>query len=295
MSLNQSVSFDLGAGEISPVSACQRWREGRSSYRPLREPIDTSKFEVLPINDGAARDFVIKHHYSKSYPAAVARYGLFSLSAFRQPELVGVAVFSVPIQPKAGPAYGGGLTPFCDLGRFVLLDEVGANAETYFLAAAKRMLAQDKVGADGRPLYGLVLAYSDPIPRTSSTGQVIHQGHVGQIYRASSAIYCGRASARTLWLAHDGSVLSERSLSKLRTSENGARAAYKRLVDLGAPRRALGETDRDYVARALIEGPFRRMRHPGNFVFAFPQGSHSTRKRLRTDMIQAADCHKNAA
>jgi hypothetical protein len=273
-----------GLGEISPQVACQRWRAGRASYRPLREPIDPSNFEVAPIDERAARAFVLAHHYSGSYPAAVARYGLFERVRLGRSALVGVAIFSVPIQPRAAAAYGAAGVTFCDLGRFVLLDHVGANAETFFLARARRYLAAEKIDERGRPIYGLVLSYSDPMPRMTVSGEVRHVGHIGQIYIASSALFCGRAKPRRLWLAQDASIVSERSLSKLRTGERGAAAAYQRLINLGAPRRLLGEDDRSYVQRALRDGPFRRLSHPGNWVFAFPEGSFSNRKSLRSRM-----------
>lgn len=39
---------------------------------------------------------------------------------------------------------------------------------------------------------------------------------------------------------------------------------------MGAPRRRPGESGSEYVRRALAEGPFRRVRHPGNFVYVWP-------------------------
>lgn len=47
--------------------------------------------------------------------------------------LAGVAVFSVSVQPRAADAYGAAGATTCDLGRFVLLDHVAGNGETWFL------------------------------------------------------------------------------------------------------------------------------------------------------------------
>lgn len=60
------------------TDSVQRWRNGRASYRPAREVITTSDFEVAAIeSDRIAKDFVTTHHYSGSYPAARFRYGLY--------------------------------------------------------------------------------------------------------------------------------------------------------------------------------------------------------------------------
>jgi hypothetical protein len=271
--------------QLSLFDLSMRWNSRRASYRPSQEPIDPSQFSVAPIGDAAARDFVIRHHYSGSYPAAIAAYGLFERTAPFQQELVGVAVFSVPMQPRAAAAYGA--TPaakFCELGRFVLKDHVGGNGETFFLSKALRLLAQDKQRADRRPLYDLCLSYSDPMPRTTSAGTLIHSGHIGQIYVAFSSVYVGRGTPRTHWLTRDGSIVSPRALSKLRNGERGAAYAYEFLRSHGAPARALGEPEADYIRRALHEGPFRRMRHNGNHAYVFPCGTHSTRQEIRRRM-----------
>jgi hypothetical protein len=257
-----------------------RWLNRRSSWRPLREPFDPTCFAVEPLPRVAeARRFIEAHHYSRSFPVALACYGLFERLSPFQSDLAGVAVFSVPIQPRAGAAYGAGDAAFCDLGRFLLLDRIGSNAETWFLARALRQLQVERPSADGGP--SLVIAYSDPMPRTDRAGQVHFNGHFGGIYRDSSALYLGRTRARRLWLADDGTVISDRALSKLRNDETGAGYAYETIVRYGAPRRAIGEENAAYVARALSEGPFRSMRHRGNHIFCFPLGGNPARREMR--------------
>ena len=78
------------------TSVAQRWRGGRAVYRPAGTVINPRRYEVAPIaGDAEAREFVTRHHYSGSYPAARERVGLYRGGA-----LVGVAVFSVPVQGK---------------------------------------------------------------------------------------------------------------------------------------------------------------------------------------------------
>ena len=75
------------------VSYCQRWRRGRATWRPARELFDPRAFDVAPIaSDKIAGAFVKEHHYSGTMPAARWRVGLYERA-----EMVGVAVFSVPM------------------------------------------------------------------------------------------------------------------------------------------------------------------------------------------------------
>ena len=258
-----------------------RWTHRRHTWRPLREPFDPSRFGVEPISHAAARTFVGTHHYSGSFPVALASYGLFERTGPHRTEIVGAAVFSLPIQPRAAASYGAGTTRFCDLGRFLLLDHVGGNAETWFLARAQRLLRLDGREQTQADLQQLVIAYSDPVPRQDCTGSVRFAGHFGGIYRDSAAIYLGRTKPRRIWLTPAGTVLSERALSKLRTDDRGADYAYETLQRHGAPPRRAGEIGGAYVARALSEGPFRALRHGGNHIYAFALGAPGSRRQLR--------------
>lgn len=237
---------------------CQRWRERRDRYRPAGERIDPRNYavDVLP-DDRRPRAFVQAHHYSGSYPAARLRVGLF-----RGLELAGVAVFSVPQQAAALERWTG--TPAgVELGRFVLLDDVPGNGETWFLARAFRALRAEL------PKVRTVLSYSDPMPRLATDGRLVTPGHVGIIYQAFNGRHVGRSRADPIWLDRDGRTLGRRGLSKLRNGERGAAAVYRRLVEAGAPERHVLEDDAAYVERALREGPFRRVQHPGNLAYVW--------------------------
>lgn len=255
------------------TDACQRWRRRRDSYRPAGEPIDPSAYGVEVLDEAPAKVFVVEHHYAASYPAARFRAGLFRARRFSRPELVGVAVFSVPMQPAAVRRHAG-LEPAAgvELGRFVLLDDVPANGETWFLARAFRLLRAEK------PDVRAVLSYSDPLPRTAADGRLVKPGHLGTIYRAFNGRHVGRSSRRVLLLDRDGRAVSGRSLSKIRRGERGAEAAIRSLVAAGAPPRRPHEDGAAYVTRALADGSFRRMPHPGNlaYVWAFDAGARAT-------------------
>ncbi len=70
----------------------QRWTEAEESWRPGSEPIATWRYEIAEIlDDTTPRNFVERHHYSRSYVLAQRRFGLY-----RGDMLQGVAIFSVP-------------------------------------------------------------------------------------------------------------------------------------------------------------------------------------------------------
>jgi len=250
------------AGSRLTTAACPalRWRLGRNHWRHDRdEGFRPADYAVDGVPDRLARAFVQSEHYSGTYPFAQERIGLF-----RGQELVGVAIFSTPINGNALPLYAGteakaGL----ELGRFVLLDQVPYNGESYFLAAAMRLLRQ------ARPELASVLAYSDPMPRMARDGSVVMPGHIGIAYQATNGRYVGRAASKSLYLTAGGQALSSRALSKIRLQEHGAGSAEKRLVHLGAPARQFGEDPRVWVERALNSGAFRQVRHPGNHVYVW--------------------------
>lgn len=276
----------------APAKDCQRWTSRRASYRPAGEPIDTARYGVEEIDERNARQFIIAHHYSGSYPAALFRVGLFRSVPFQKATLVGAAVFSVPMNPHAIARHCG-TDAGCELGRFSMVDDVEANGETFFLARAFDLLAAQRDG--GRQRFQAILSYSDPLARTSADGSVTMPGHVGTIYQASNARYVGRSASRTLILDPTGRNLSPRALSKLRNDETGAAYAYDQLLAAGAPPRHPHETGPAYVTRALTEGPFRRMRHPGNHAYVFAIGDRRIRRETTRTLSPALPYPKQSA
>jgi hypothetical protein len=118
----------------------QRWWRGRDCYRPPDEPIRTAEYEVAELpDDTQAKAFVLDHHYSGSYPAARWRFGLF-----HHGRLSGVAVFSHPCNDRVFTnVFAGRPTDAVELGRFVLLDAVPGNGETWMLGQCFRALRRE--------------------------------------------------------------------------------------------------------------------------------------------------------
>lgn len=232
----------------------QRWRSRRDSYRPPEEPIRTREYEVAElVGDKLAKAFVLEHHYERSYPSARFRYGLF-----HRGDLVGVAVYSVGTNDQTLKRVFGDARGSVELGRFVLLDEVPGNGETWFLARTFEDLK--KKGLRG------VLSMSDPVPRTDSEGREVFPGHIGTIYQAHNALYLGRAKARTVRLLPDGRVFSERTLQKIRAREHGWKYGVQILVGYGAeePTGDLREWVDLWLPRLS-----RPLWHPGKYRYAW--------------------------
>ena len=246
-------------------SLCQRWNKKRDSYRPAGECFDPRYATVERIDTASAKRFVCTHHYSGSFPAARINAGLFIKEPFQKEQLAGVATFSVPVTQAVIPSLLDGLDPSLgvELGRFVLVDSVPANGETWTLARAFRLLRESLPEVRG------IVSYCDPASRTTADGRISFGGHVGTIYRAHNATLRGRSRARKLLLTPDGCVANERGLSKLRTGESGADYVERNLRQRGASPRRLSESGSEYVNRLIQEGFLRIFRHPGNLAFTW--------------------------
>ena len=239
----------------------QRWLKRQAAYVPVGTPIRTAEYEVAPIDESPAKEFVIEHHYSRSYPASMRRFGLW-----RRDALVGVAVFSVPMNYASLKPLPGDPKASTELGRLVLLDKVPANGESWFIARAFEALRTE--GFTG------VVSFSDPTARRKADGTILFPGHVGTIYQALNAIYLGRATPRTLRLLPDGRVFSHRTEQKIRAGGWGSGYSEQQLVEYGATPLRPNEDPLVWLHR-WIGRLTRPVRHPGNYkyVWAFDRSA----------------------
>lgn len=234
----------------------QRWSSGIPRWRPAREVVDTRRLEVASIDaDGPAKAFVVEHHYEGTYPAARFRFGLYERAW-----LVGVAVFSHPVNERSlAPAPGGPLERV-ELGRLVLLDRVGANAESFLLGRCFELLRQCGIAG--------VVSFSDPLARARADGTLVMPGHVGTIYQATNGTYLGRTRAERRLLLADGTIVHNRALAKVRRRDQGYRAIVARLVRAGADP-LLGEEDSRVWLERQIRTLTRSVKHPGNHKYVW--------------------------
>lgn len=259
----------------------QRWRDRQHSWRHTDEGgFDKTRYDVsLLTEDGPAKAFVTQHHYSRSYPAARIRAALHEGD-----RLVGVAIFGIPMREAVLTRAFPGLEPYTEaleLSRFVLLDEVPANAESWFLAQAFRLAAHE--GLRG------VVSFSDPVPRVTRDGTILSPGHVGTIYQASNGLHTAdRGTPRTLLLGPDGRVFSERSLSKIRAQHRGHEYAERQLVAWGASPFIPEQDPVEWLRDAVREAGLQRVRHPGNYRYLFRLGrTKAERSRVAFGMAGA--------
>lgn len=254
----------------------QRWRDQQGSYRPTGEVIDTQAYEVAAITeDRIAKRFVQRHHYSGTYPAARFRFGLY-----RSSQLVGVAVFSVPCNyASITSCIPGDARNSVELGRFVLLDDVEANGESWFIARCFESLRAH--GLTG------VISFSDPEPRHGPSGDTIFAGHVGTIYQATNAVYLGRSRAARKLLFPDGTVLHARSLAKVRAQHRGWRHVVAQIQSHGAE--PLQGDPGVWVDRAVAQVCVVQ-RHGGNHKYCWALDRRARRHLPESQPYPKASC-----
>lgn len=231
---------------------CQRFTERRESRRPAGETIRTSEYDVEPIDGATARAFVMRHHYAGTCSPTAHPFALY-----RHGQLGGVAVFGPPASTNAHRRYFPTLEAHeaVTLGRFVLVDSIPGNAESYFTARCFDLLG-------GRGVIG-VESCSDPVPREDAEGKLVHRGHIGTIYQATNGVYVGKTNPATLRLLPDGTVLSNRASGKVVRGERGHAHAVGQLVRFGADAPA---PDEDLTAwlRRWRKRLTKALRHTGN-------------------------------
>jgi hypothetical protein len=265
--------FDLQAflNEVTDLYAgewCLRATGRRHTWKRTSEGgFNPRHYRVQEIAHADAEGFVLRHHYAGSYSQARLRIGLIDA---RDDRLVGVATLGNGMNKKiiTNPLPTLTKDNAAELSRLVLIDEVPAPAESWFVRRAMRH-AQD---------HGLKAAvmFSDPVPRPD----VGMPGHVGIVYQALNADYCDRATAGPLTVLPTGAVLTRRSLQKVRGWESGAGGVVRRFVAAGADEPQPGECGKAYLRRAIQAVRPQRVPHDGNHRFVLRFGTARQRRRI---------------
>jgi len=241
------------------INAVQRTtREGRTVYKPLRPFFNPSEFSVEVLDFTTAKDFVCKYHYAKSVPAARRSFGLFQKS-----ELVGVAIYSHPVNDLTitNTLLCDRATDGLELGRLILLDSALSNSESYFCAENHRRLRREG--------FAGVVSFADDTPRTSEDGKISFKGHLGIVYRALNSALTGRGTPRTLRLLPDGTVFSDRTAQKIRAGEVGHEYGARILESYGATAYPENFEERKTWLKFWLDRLTRKLRHPGNLRYAW--------------------------
>lgn len=153
-------------------------------FQQANETSDFSDFEVQSIPAYIGKMFVVKHHYTRGI-----HNGPICVGLLKNGELVGVCAFAAPSSEYVRASVFGEeyKDSVIELHRLVLLDDVPKNAESFFIVRALKQLKLS------RPYYNAVISFADPT-----------QGHVGVIYQATNALYCGRSAPATFYLDETG-------------------------------------------------------------------------------------------
>ncbi len=255
---------------------CQRWDNRRPSWLHTSEGgFNPGRYGVAEIRFAEAQTFVTRHHYSGAFSSAVLRYGLIDRWTDR---LAGVCVFGNGMGEHVLTSPFPTLAPHkqsLELSRLVLLDEVPANAESWFVAQAADM-------ATPQGLRGVVM-YSDPNERRTPAG-LLMPGHLGIVYQALNCWYAGPSRPRYEDHLPDGTVLPERSASKIRGLERGHGGAVRRLVALGADppgdlTRMTPDQRTEWTSRALEQAGAVRVKKLGKHRYLLAVGTRRQRKK----------------
>lgn len=249
------------------IERTQRWRDRRYKMIPGDAEIDPATLSVdvidrhLPVTD-----FIRTHHYAGTTPPIQLATGLYRNGKGGSSDLVGVCVFTVPMNYGSANKSAGieDSRSVCDLGRLALLDDVGCNGETFLVSRAMKLLRREK------PSIISVISYADPIRRLDADGNVVLPGHCGTLYAMMNARYVGRSSRRTDFIMPNGRLLSPRTRSKIRNDEEGRDGGIAQIVSAGAARPAPGQEARDWLDRLEAGGFLAKRRHPGNHTYVFP-------------------------
>lgn len=277
---------DMGQGALfEPDGWCQLWESRVPSWRHTSEGgFRASSYQVVDLDHRPALEFVTRHHYSGAFSSAVLRYGLVERAGGR---LVGTCVLGNGMTPAVLTNPFPHLRPHrqaLELSRLVLLDEVPANAESWFVAQALG-------DAAAKGLRGVVM-YSDPNERVNAVGHIL-PGHLGIVYQALGFRYVGTSKARYEDHLPDGTVLPERTASKVRGLEQGAYGAVRRLVQLGATDPGdlarMSDVQRaDWLGEALDTVGAHRIRRNGKHRYVAACGTRSQRRRTMADVPHPA-------
>lgn len=137
------------------------------------------------VKSSVGKDFIKKYHYSRT-----CHNGPMTVGLFDGEELVGVCAFATPSSENVRASVWGAefKDSVTELHRLVVLDRLPTNTESWFIVRALRLLKERKPHING------VLSFADTT-----------EGHVGTIYQATNALYCGETSGRArFWRDDEG-------------------------------------------------------------------------------------------
>ncbi len=240
------------------VDFTQRWRERRTVFLQKQVFFNPRRHEVEKIPVNLAADWIVKNHYLGSFPSATVCYGIFRSGKLPSVAVLGTAQHKNTIPNVFGPAYA---KDCLLLQRFALADVLEFNAESYFLARVRARLKREG--------YCGILTMSDETPKSDIFGNITFPGHIGTIFKSDNAVYLGRIAKSDEYIFADGSVLSNRSFSKLVNNESGWNYMARKFAFYGAgdcPASVVERREWGFYWRGRLT---RRQRNLGKLRFAW--------------------------
>lgn len=218
-------------------------------------PFIASGVAITVEEDCRARLVVEALHYSRTFP-----FSLLNVCAWRGGRIIGVCVFATPPHING---YGRYSLPdsTIELSRLVIVPGEGTGAASFLISRALREVER------WFPAITHVVSYCDPVERLTVDGEVAKRAHDGAIYRAANGQIVGHSLPKIVLLCPRGTMVTTRTM--VDWAKHAKPAALKRLLEQGAPPPNEGESRADWVGRCMQTAPWRRMRHPGNVVFAW--------------------------
>lgn len=153
-----------------------------------------SNYTVKLIEQKIAKPFIIKNHYSHTYPAGCANLGVFSGE-----ELIGVIVFGLSCQAKMASSIVPILrqSDYYELQRLFVKDCTRTGFESWFIGKSISWL---KVN---RPNIVMLVSFSDP-----------YHDHTGTVYQATNWIFTGANKGGKVHLDKEGKLVHARTIAK---------------------------------------------------------------------------------
>jgi hypothetical protein len=134
-----------------------------------KKKLKKDNFEVSPIENKIAEEWIKLKHYSHRVPNMIYSFGLFN-----KRKLVGVITFGVSNTPHNEMLSGNlSVGKVLELNRVVILDNAPLNSASYMIAKTLKWLKQYSD-------YKVIISYADTA-----------WNHSGYIYQASNFLYTG--------------------------------------------------------------------------------------------------------
>ena len=159
-------------------------------------PVHTMLVEKVSPSD--VDEFCRRWHYTNTGGNMMWNYGLWD-----GPVLVGVVSYNLPTMPACSAYFGKDKWEWVvHMGRLVCADNAPKNVESRLIGQSLPLLKRD------RPVARAVVSYA-----------AAGQGHIGYIYQATNALYCGLTNASNYYIDQKGRRRSPKIGDSLPVSE----------------------------------------------------------------------------